>query len=52
MLKISVKSRVEHVKIVVVGQTFSWESVPQSIGSREKAVRVKPTSQRLILEVN
>lgn len=31
-----INSTLEQVKIVVVGETSSWESVPQGSGSREK----------------
>lgn len=37
-----VNLRLEQVKIVVIRKTFSWEPVPQGIGSREEAAQVKP----------
>lgn len=40
MEKITFDSRLEQIKIVVVEKVSSWDSVPQSIGSREEASRV------------
>lgn len=39
--KITVNPRLEQVKIVVVGETSSWEPVPESNSSRKEAVRVE-----------
>lgn len=44
--KITVKSRLEHDKIVVIGENSTWESFPQSSDSREETVSVEPTSRQ------
>lgn len=41
-----VNSRLGLVKIVVIKETSSWESVPQSSGSQTEAVLVELTSHR------
>lgn len=41
MEKLRVNLRSEEVKLVVIGNVSSWESVSQSISSGEAAVRVE-----------
>lgn len=40
-VKIKVNSRMEQVKVVVTGETYSWKSVPQGSGLREESCLVE-----------
>lgn len=44
--KIKGNSRRKQFKIVVTGETSSWQTIPQSSGTREEATRLELTSQQ------
>lgn len=41
MRKMTVNLRLEKIKILVIGESFTWEWIPQSSGSTDKAGRVE-----------